>query len=249
MTVAHVAVNVSDWVAAKGFYAAVLGPLGYRIVYEEDGALAYFADRQGLDFGIGRRDPAGGAHVAFECPGSRRGGRVLRDRAPGTGGRDNGPPGIRVQYDARTTTPPTSSIRTATTSRRSATTHRSPERRRNRADGAQRCSLSSPRERASVATVRSRPSSRPVAAAHRREGLRIALHPVLGDIETGRLGLGVRADAESRLHRPEHEERRAERERADGRQAESLRTELRRGAGVEQPARARAEALGEAPAR
>ena len=98
MTVSHVAVNVTDWEAAKGFYAAVLGPLGYRIVYEEDGALAYFADRQGLDFGIGRRDPAGGAHVAFECP-DRGGVDAFYATALGTGGRDNGPPGIRAQYD------------------------------------------------------------------------------------------------------------------------------------------------------
>ena len=44
MTVAHVAVNVTDWETAKQFYAAVLGPLGYRVVYEEEGALAYYAD-------------------------------------------------------------------------------------------------------------------------------------------------------------------------------------------------------------
>ena len=44
MTVAHVAVNVTDWEAAEQFYAAVLGLLGYRVVYEEEGALAYYAD-------------------------------------------------------------------------------------------------------------------------------------------------------------------------------------------------------------
>ena len=81
MTVAHVAVNVSDWERAKGFYEAVLGPLGYRVVYEEDGALAYFADRQGLDFGLGRRDPVGGAHVAFDCPDRETVDALLRERA------------------------------------------------------------------------------------------------------------------------------------------------------------------------
>jgi catechol 2,3-dioxygenase-like lactoylglutathione lyase family enzyme len=98
MTVAHVAVNVTDWERAKRFYADVLGPLGYRVVYEEDGALAYYADARGLDFGIGRRDPAGGAHVAFECPD-----RETVDRFHGNGlaagGRDNGAPGIRARYD------------------------------------------------------------------------------------------------------------------------------------------------------
>ena len=98
MTVAHVAVNVTDWEAAKGFYEAVLGPLGYRVVYEEEGALAYYADARGLDFGIGRRDPVGGAHVAFDCPDRET---VDRFHASGlaAGGRDNGAPGIRAHYD------------------------------------------------------------------------------------------------------------------------------------------------------
>jgi len=98
MTVEHVAVNVGDWDRAKRFYEEVLGALGYRIVYEEAGALAYFADAGGLDFGIGRRDPVGGAHVAFEC-GDRA--SVDRFHAAGlaAGGSDNGAPGIRARYD------------------------------------------------------------------------------------------------------------------------------------------------------
>ena len=97
MTVSHVAVNVSDWEAAKHFYEAALEPLGYRVVYEENGVLAYFADRQGLDFGIGRRDPVGGAHVAFECP-DPDAVNCFYETALGTGGRDNGAPGIRARY-------------------------------------------------------------------------------------------------------------------------------------------------------
>jgi len=99
VTVAHVAVNVSEWGRSKQFYEAVLGPLGYRVVYEEDGALAYFADRRGLDFGMGRRDPVGGTHVAFECPDRETVDRVHQS-ALAAGGRDNGAPGIRAQYAA-----------------------------------------------------------------------------------------------------------------------------------------------------
>jgi catechol 2,3-dioxygenase-like lactoylglutathione lyase family enzyme len=99
VTVAHVAVNVGDWASAKQFYEAVLGPLGYRVVYEEPGALAYLADAGGLDFGLGRRDPVGGAHVAFECPDRETVDR-FHEIALGAGGRDNGAPGIRAQYDA-----------------------------------------------------------------------------------------------------------------------------------------------------
>jgi catechol 2,3-dioxygenase-like lactoylglutathione lyase family enzyme len=97
MTVAHVAVNVTDWERAKAFYEPVLGLLGYRIVYEEDGVLAYFADDRGLDFGIGRRDPVGGAHVAFECD-ERASVDAFHAAALEAGGRDNGPPGLRPQY-------------------------------------------------------------------------------------------------------------------------------------------------------
>ena len=119
MTVAHVAVNVGDFEAAKAFYLSVLAPLGYRIVYEEPGALAYLADAHGLDFGIGRRDPVGGAHVAFECDD-----RAGVDRSTSAHSRPaeatTARPGS-VRSTTRTTTPRTSSIRTATTSRPSVT--------------------------------------------------------------------------------------------------------------------------------
>ena len=96
---AHVAVNVTDFEPAKNFYLGALEPLAYRVVYEEPGALAYLADAHGLDFGIGRREPVGGAHVAFEC-----GERALVDAfyaaAMAAGGVDNGAPGLRPQYDA-----------------------------------------------------------------------------------------------------------------------------------------------------
>jgi catechol 2,3-dioxygenase-like lactoylglutathione lyase family enzyme len=96
---AHVAVNVTDLEAAKRFYVGALEPLGYRVVYEERGRLAYLADAHGLDFGIGQRGPVGGAHVAFDCLD-----RALVDAfysaAIAAGGTDNGPPGLRPQYDA-----------------------------------------------------------------------------------------------------------------------------------------------------
>ena len=97
--VEHVAVNVGEWDRAKRFYEELLGTLGYRVVYEEAGVLAYFADEHGLDFGIGRRDPIGGAHVAFACP-DRAAVDRFHEAGLGAGGTDNGAPGIRAQYDA-----------------------------------------------------------------------------------------------------------------------------------------------------
>jgi len=97
--VVHVAVNVSDWERARRFYDDVLELFGYGVVYEEPGALAYYADRRGLDFGIGRRDPVGGAHVAFGADGRAAVDR-FHEAALAAGGRDNGAPGIRAQYDA-----------------------------------------------------------------------------------------------------------------------------------------------------
>ncbi len=97
MTVSHVAVNVGDWERARRFYDEVLGLFGYRVVFEQEGAVAYYADAGGLDFGIGRRDPVGGAHVAFEAE-SREAVDRFYDVALGAGAGDNGPPGLRPQY-------------------------------------------------------------------------------------------------------------------------------------------------------
>jgi catechol 2,3-dioxygenase-like lactoylglutathione lyase family enzyme len=95
---AHVAVNVTDLEAAKRFYPGALEPLGYRVVYEEDGVVAYLADSHGLDFGLGQRGPVGGAHVAFHC-GDRATVDRFHEAALAGGGTDNGTPGIRAQYD------------------------------------------------------------------------------------------------------------------------------------------------------
>jgi catechol 2,3-dioxygenase-like lactoylglutathione lyase family enzyme len=99
MSVAHVAVNVSEWERARGFYDEVLALFGYRVVYEEPGAVAYYADANGLDFGIGRRDPVGGAHVAFEAE-DREAVDRFYETALAAGASDNGAPGVRAKYYA-----------------------------------------------------------------------------------------------------------------------------------------------------
>jgi catechol 2,3-dioxygenase-like lactoylglutathione lyase family enzyme len=92
----HTAVNVSDQEQARSFYTNALEPLGYSLVFEQ-GEFMGFADSAGLSLGVVRRDPVGGAHVAFKADNH---GVVdaFYAAAMATGGTDNGPPGIRAHY-------------------------------------------------------------------------------------------------------------------------------------------------------
>ena len=92
----HTAVNVSDFDAAKSFYSQALEPLGYRLGFEA-GDFMGFADANGMDFGVVRRDPVGVAHVAFKCP-DHAIVDAFYEAAIAAGAKDNGPPGIRAHY-------------------------------------------------------------------------------------------------------------------------------------------------------
>jgi catechol 2,3-dioxygenase-like lactoylglutathione lyase family enzyme len=92
----HTAVNVSDREAAKSFYSQALEPLGYSLAFEF-GEFMGFADTNGMDLGVVRRDPVGGAHVAFKCA-DHASVNAFYEAAIAAGGKDNGPPGIREHY-------------------------------------------------------------------------------------------------------------------------------------------------------
>jgi catechol 2,3-dioxygenase-like lactoylglutathione lyase family enzyme len=92
----HTAVNVSDQDAAKAFYSAALAPLGYGLAFEA-GEFMGFADANGMDLGVVRRDPVGAAHVAFKCA-DRATVDAFFAAAIAAGGRDNGAPGLRTHY-------------------------------------------------------------------------------------------------------------------------------------------------------
>jgi len=92
----HTAVNVSDQEAAKTFYSKALEPLGYSLAFEQ-GEFMGFADAAGLSLGVVRRDPVGGAHVAFKCD-DHASVDAFYAAAMAAGGKDNGPPGIRAHY-------------------------------------------------------------------------------------------------------------------------------------------------------
>jgi catechol 2,3-dioxygenase-like lactoylglutathione lyase family enzyme len=92
----HTAVNISDKESAKSFYTQALEPLGYTLAFEM-GEFMGFADANGMDLGVVRRDPAGGAHVAFKCD-DHASVDAFYAAAMAAGGRDNGAPGIREHY-------------------------------------------------------------------------------------------------------------------------------------------------------
>ena len=92
----HTAVNVTDLEAAKSFFSEALEPLGYSVAFEMGDFLG-FADANGMDLGVVRRDPVGGAHVAFKCD-DHASVDAFYEAAIAAGGKDNGPPGIRAHY-------------------------------------------------------------------------------------------------------------------------------------------------------
>ena len=92
----HTAVNVTDLEAAKTFYTKALEPLGYSLAFEA-GEFLGFGDPHGMDLGVVRRDPIGGAHVAFKCD-DHATVDAFYAAAIEAGGADNGAPGVRAHY-------------------------------------------------------------------------------------------------------------------------------------------------------
>ena len=100
----HISLSVSDFGAAKAFYAAALKPLGITILMEFPKAVTGSCDFAGLGANgkpffwltdTGRTAP--GVHLAFAAN-SRAEVDAFHAAAMAAGGRDNGKPGIRAQY-------------------------------------------------------------------------------------------------------------------------------------------------------
>src|SRR6476659_3624880 len=90
----HVRLPVSDIDASRAFYAAALAPLGYRVVYDQDGSLGFGdGEREPLALSSGPV-PSAGTHVAFAASGTDEV-DAFNAAALAAGGRDNGPPGAR----------------------------------------------------------------------------------------------------------------------------------------------------------
>lgn len=99
----HIGVDVGDLKTARAFYEAALGPLGYRVMQ------ALTAERTGANpvvmFGIDAPEfviaedkaPGLGNHIAFRAE-TRAAVDAFHAAALAAGGRDNGGPGLRLDY-------------------------------------------------------------------------------------------------------------------------------------------------------
>ncbi|MEO8670887.1 MAG: VOC family protein [Tahibacter sp.] len=94
----HIGFKVSNLEASVAFFRATLEPLGH-VLGSQDAAGAGFGppDAPALWLYLGKKAPPAGVHVAFRAT-SRA--AVDRFHAAGlkAGGRDNGAPGLRVDY-------------------------------------------------------------------------------------------------------------------------------------------------------
>lgn len=98
----HASVGSSDLARSRIFYQAVIPPLGYRLVSEDEQSLDYgaavfaFSVERPLD---GKPATGGnGTHIAFEAR-SRADVDTFYREGLAHGGRDAGAPGLRPEYD------------------------------------------------------------------------------------------------------------------------------------------------------
>lgn len=100
----HTGILASDFTLSKTFYQAALGAIGYEMLHEFPASVtghtdvAGFGEQGNPDFWISKGTPNTPAvHVAFRVN-SRQLVDAFYQAAIKAGGRDNGPPGLRVHY-------------------------------------------------------------------------------------------------------------------------------------------------------
>ena len=100
----HVSIGVADLTRSAAFYDAALAPLGLRRCRERNDAIGYGVDRPtfwliGMATRRGRSAMPGlGLHFSFTAK-DRSAVRIFHAAALAHGARDNGPPGVRPEYD------------------------------------------------------------------------------------------------------------------------------------------------------
>jgi catechol 2,3-dioxygenase-like lactoylglutathione lyase family enzyme len=97
----HIGVGVRDFEQSMDFYTRALAPLGFEQVgfVDTDNRSAGFGVAGRDDFWIHEGRPVGRMHVAFESE-SREAVDAFHAAALEAGGRDNGEPGVRLEYSA-----------------------------------------------------------------------------------------------------------------------------------------------------
>jgi len=98
----HVSIGVRDIATAKRFYDAALQPLGYECLSQAEGSLGY--GRGAVEYWISvvqhpvAPHPESGLHFCFSAS-TRKSVNSFHAAALKAGGRDNGAPGVRADYD------------------------------------------------------------------------------------------------------------------------------------------------------
>lgn len=99
----HVSIGVRDVAKSKTFYDATLHALGYACLSEGEGSLGYGTKAVAFWISTSKHPvPANeksGLHFCFDAP-TRKSVDAFHAAALKSGGRDNGPPGLREDYGA-----------------------------------------------------------------------------------------------------------------------------------------------------
>lgn len=99
----HVSIGVRDVAKAKRFYDAALQSLGYQCLSQGEGSLGYGRDAVAFWVNVAEHpvtsDAKSGLHFCFSAP-TRKSVDSFHAAALKNGGRDNGAPGIRAEYDS-----------------------------------------------------------------------------------------------------------------------------------------------------
>jgi len=99
----HVSIGVRDIAKAKRFYDAALQPLGYECLSQGGSSLGYGRGAVAFWISVTERpvppEPKSGLHFCLSAP-TRESVDSFHAAALKAGGRDNGAPGFRADYDA-----------------------------------------------------------------------------------------------------------------------------------------------------
>jgi catechol 2,3-dioxygenase-like lactoylglutathione lyase family enzyme len=93
----HVGIRVSEFEQSKRFFAQALSPLGYELITEPSVSAAGFGRQGKPEFWIGQGDRGQPVHIAFAAS-DRASVDAFHEEALAAGGRNNGGPGLRLEY-------------------------------------------------------------------------------------------------------------------------------------------------------